>query len=190
MKKYLSLFLAIIILSFSACSSHKTYTTEDVAEIVSPYMYNLSIGLSGNWDSSEDDNLLTKVGGNIFKAVLESFWRIDNNTEIYDEDYKVKLDDYVSIALEYFGYDEAVLTEHFKSDKSYDEQTKMLNSSDGLGSVINMEIASVEQEGDTFKINYDCYGVDGYYVEDYGYLIVQITEVGKPKFLSNTTNAL
>ena len=44
-----------------------------------------------------------------------------------------------------------------------DEQTEMLNSSDGLGSVIDMEIASVEQEGDNFKVNYDCYGVDGYY---------------------------
>ena len=190
MKKFLSLLLTIIMLSFTACSNQKTYTTQQVEEIVSPYMYNLSIGLSGDWDCSADENLLTKVGGNIFKAVLESFWRIDNNTEIYDEDYRVMLVDYVGVALEYFGYNEAVLTEHFKSDKSYDDQTEMLNSSDGLGSVIDMEIASVEQEGDNFKVNYDCYGVDGYYVEDYGYLIVQITEEGKPKFLSNTTNVL
>ena len=189
MKKVLSLLLATVMLfNLTACGKNETYTTEQVKEIVAPYMRDLSIGLSDNWCGSKDDKLLTAVSGDVFKAMLESIWRKDNGTEIYDENYKVKLEDYVSVATEYFAYDKPDVTEHFKSDRNYDADTDTLSCSDGLGSVINMEIASVEQQADVFKVNYDCYGPDGYYVADYGHLTVKINKNGSPKFLSNVRN--
>ena len=189
MKKVLSLLLATVMLfNLTACGKNETYTAEQVKEIVAPYMRDLSIGLSDNWCGSKDDKLPATVGGDIFKAMLESIWRNDNGTEIYDENYKVNLEDYVSVATEYFAYDKGYLTEHFKADDSYNSAEETLLSADGLGSVIGMEVASVEQQGDIFKVNYDCYGPDGYYVADYGYLTVKINKNGRPKFLSNVRN--
>ena len=189
MKKVLSLLLATVMLfNLTACGKNETYTAEQVRDIVAPYMRDLSIGLSDNWCGSKDDKLLTAVGGDIFKAMLESIWRRDNGTEIYNENYKVKLEDYVIVATEYFAYDKGYLTEHFKADDSYNSAEETLLSADGLGSVIGMEVASVEQQGGIFKVNYDCYGPDGYYAADYGYLTVKINKNGRPKFLSNVRN--
>ena len=189
MKKVLSLLLATVMLfNLTACGKNETYTAEQVREIVAPYMRDLSIGLSDNWCGSKDDKLLTAVGGDIFKAMLESIWRNDNGTEIYDENYKVNLEDYVSVATEYFAYDKGYLTEHFKADDSYNSAEETLLSADGLGSVIGMEVASVEQQGGIFKVTYDCYGPDGYYAADYGYLTVKINKNGTPEFLSNVRN--
>ena len=189
MKKVLSLLLATVMLfNLTACNKQKIYTAEQVQEIVAPYMRGLSIGLSDNWCGSEDDRLLAAVGGDIFKAMLESIWRKDIGTEIYDENYVVKLEDYVSTATEYFAYDKEFLTIHFRADDSYNSAEETLLSADGLGNVIGMEIASVEQQGDIFKVNYDCYGPDGYYAADYGYLTVKINKNGTPEFLSNVRN--
>ena len=136
MKKVLSLLLATVMLfNLTACNKQKIYTAEQVQEIVAPYMRGLSIGLSDNWCGSEDDRLLAAVGGDIFKAMLESIWRKDIGTEIYDENYVVKLEDYVSTATEYFAYDKEFLTIHFRADDSYNSAEETLLSADGLGSV-------------------------------------------------------
>ena len=189
MKKVLSLLLAtVMLLNLTACSKQNTYTAEDVAEMVSPYMSVLSIGIADDWCGSAEDTLLSKAGGAIFKSILENTYRIDNNADIYNSDYKVKLSDYADTAAKYFNYDKNFITEYFKADRTYDAETSMLSCSDGLGNVISIEINSIEAEGDIFKINYDCYGVEDYYIENYGFLTVEITAEGTPRFLANTVN--
>ena len=189
MKKFLSVLLTIImIISFTACSKQKAYTIEDIEEIVSPYMSVLSIGIADDWCDSAEDTLLSKADGAIFKTILENIYRIDNNADIYNSDYKVKLSDYVDTAVKYFNYDKNFITEYFKADRTYDAETSMLSCSDGLGNVISIEINSVEADGNIFKINYDCYGVEDYYIENYGFLTVEITEKGTPRFSANTVN--
>ena len=189
MKKFLSVLLTIImIISFTACSKQKAYTIEDIEEIVSPYMSVLSIGIADDWSDSAEDTLLSKADGAIFKTILENIYRIDNNADIYNSDYKVKLSDYVDTAVKYFNYDKNFITEYFKADRTYDAETSMLSCSDGLGNVISIEINSVEADGNIFKINYDCYGVEDYYIENYGFLTVEITEKGTPRFSANTVN--
>lgn len=187
MKKLIISILAAALL-FTACSGHKNYTADQVKEIVEPYMYKLSIGLSTEWCGDEDDMLLETVGGNIFKALLESTYRTDNGREIYNEDYMVKLEDYADVATEHFPYDKEFITEHFKADRTYDAETDMIACSDGLGSVVSMEISSVEQNGDVYKVNYDAYGPDNAFFDDYGYLTVKINKNGKPVFWGNSRN--
>ena len=189
MKKVLSLLLATVMLfNLTACSKQKIYTAEDVKEMVSPYMSVLSIGISDGWCGSAEDTLLSKAGGAIFKSILENIYRIDNNADIYNSDYKVNISDYVNAAAKYFNYDKEFITEHFRNDTTYDAETSLLSSSDGLGNVISIDINSIEAEGDIFKINYNCFGVEDYYIENYGFLTVEITEEGTPRFLSNTVN--
>lgn len=206
MKKFLSVFLSILV-AFSAVGCNaisedkdvsfddsikasatldnpdSIFDNDDITYICEKLLPVFAICSNYSWDCSKDSKLLSAVGTNVFKYLVEYLYNADYGQTFENSNGRTDIENYIIYGAKYFDFDKADIQFAIENSSSYNSADNTVLMHDGLGCVLSTKLVAVA-EGDEYTIDYIIMQPDEARMR-YAKLIFDINSDGSFRFIRN-----